>query len=139
MIWMPRMAFGAWGEDPELDAMRVRALLELVTQVNEQYLRRNPRLPGCYEAGLRGVKYAFVPTERNGDDPFADLLVVLQLGYGDCDDLAPYRCAELRVRHGMPRAVCDFTVHRINGADEYHIFVRRPDGMIDDPSRALGM
>lgn len=138
MKFVARVAFGRWGENPALDAMRVRALCELLTQVNEEILRGDPRIPDVYEAGIkRGLHYLFVPT-RGGDDDWCDVLQVLAQGYGDCEDLAAYRAAVLRVRHNIA-ARCDFEVTKVNGRDEYHIFVRHPDGRKEDPSRVLGL
>ena len=62
----------------------------------------------------------------------------------NCDDLAPWRCAELRLREKEPAKI------RIQwqrptlrdgtkGRKYFHIVVRRADGRIEDPSAKLGM
>lgn len=57
----------------------------------------------------------------------------------NCEDLACWRAAELRVRFGV-QATPTFTYKvRANGSYLYHITVRLPDGRIEDPSRRLGM
>lgn len=139
MIFPPRIAFGRWGEFPELDAFRIRMQLEAITLVNEQIFRLLPDLPGVYDAYTIAVmSYAFVPTEHDDDDDWADWLAVLELGYGDCEDLSMARAGELRARRGV-EAWCDFDVVNVDGRDEYHIFVVHPDGTKEDPSRATGM
>lgn len=57
----------------------------------------------------------------------------------NCEDLACWRAAELRVRYGIA-AIPIFTCKpRANGGYLYHITVQLPDGRIEDPSRRLGM
>ncbi len=57
----------------------------------------------------------------------------------NCEDLACWRAAELRVRHGI-KAQPTFTwKQRPNGGYLYHIQVQLPDGRKEDPSRVLGM
>ncbi len=56
----------------------------------------------------------------------------------NCEDLACWRAAELRVRGIRARAF--FTRdRRSDGTTLYHIMVKLPDGRIEDPSRQLGM
>jgi hypothetical protein len=59
--------------------------------------------------------------------------VVAARGFGDCEDLACYRAAELQVRgiHARPDV--------IKFARVWHIVVRMPDGSVEDPSKRLGM
>lgn len=55
-------------------------------------------------------------------------------GGGDCEDLASWRCAELRLRGESCRVVVKRTGPRV-----LHALVERGDGSIEDPSRRLGM
>jgi len=62
---------------------------------------------------------------------------VLSRGWGDCDDLAPYRVAELQ--EAGEKAKIRITWRRVGKRRTYHVLVRRADGRIEDPSRLLGM
>ncbi len=57
----------------------------------------------------------------------------------NCEDLACWRAAELRVREGILAEPTFIWKLRPNGGYLYHILVRYPDGRIEDPSRTLGM
>ena len=56
----------------------------------------------------------------------------------NCEDLACWRIAELRVRHNE-NARPHITAKKIGNFTLFHIMVRRGDGSIEDPSRILGM
>lgn len=52
----------------------------------------------------------------------------------DCDDIAPWRAAELRLAGEHARAI------PVRSPEVgWHIVVRRGDGSMEDPSRVLGM
>lgn len=57
----------------------------------------------------------------------------------NCEDLACWRAAELRVRHNIMAEPTFIWKKRENGGYLYHILVRLPDGRVEDPSRTLGM
>jgi hypothetical protein len=108
----------------------IAALLAATQTINEAYLRANPGTPWLYEAGVR---FDREPPELR--EEFACIPVVLKRGWGDCDDLAPWRAAELRVRRGLDAKVCVFNV----GPGLWHAAVKLPNGRHEDPSRVLGM
>lgn len=58
---------------------------------------------------------------------------VMKSGWGDCEDLAAWRAAELR-RAGEPEAQ---VVVKRTGKRRWHAVVRRADGRIEDPTRML--
>ena len=60
----------------------------------------------------------------------------LSCGGGDCDDLAPWRAASLRVSGEDPDALPVLMPVR---PGLVHVLVRRGDGSLEDPSRVLGM
>lgn len=138
MRYPVRFVFGWWGFDPALDAERVRLAVEVLAAANEALFRARPELPGVYESQVR----YFRPEPDDEDDDFDDWAVVLERGYGDCEDLAAARIAELRVRHGIA-ARAGFTrvvVQTPEGPQErVHTWVMHPDGTSEDVSRALGM
>jgi hypothetical protein len=108
-------------------------LLETLVKIDEMYLRMHPEAPPIYQAGVR------YQTEPLGQEDWCDIPTVMKQGWGDCEDLAAWRCAELRVRYGIP-ARATFTWRVLpNKVTLYHILVKHPDGRIEDPSRKLGM
>lgn len=104
------------------------AALEGLVRVNETMLARR-RFPPLY---MSGVRYRREP--RGGEDWQTADRVLARMA-GDCEDLAAWRAAELRV-YGGEHAIA--TVKR-TGPRMWHAVVLRADGSIDDPSRALGM
>jgi transglutaminase-like putative cysteine protease len=105
--------------------------LELGTRAAVAQLRAFARagrpLPPLYAAGVR---YMRSDPREHWQTP----VETLSRGGGDCEDLAMWRAAELRVS-GEPARV----VWRRTGPRVLHAVVRRGDGRIEDPSRALGM
>lgn len=82
--------------------------------------------------------------EPDGRDDWQDIPDTLERGNGDCEDLATWRCAELRVRLGVDAdlGITKSDMPLQSGAalvTMYHIVVVLPDGAIEDPSRRLGM
>lgn len=93
------------------------------------WLRRNPRAPKLYASGVR-----YRPDPIGSAEDFRTVPRVLAAGSGDCDDLAAWRVAELRLQ-GV-RAHPD--VIKIKQG-LWHVFVRLPGGGAEDPSAHLGM
>ena len=108
------------------------AALEGLVGVNYILLRRQ-RMPRLYKAGVRYRAEQLVGGKRL--EQWKTAPQVFALGLGDCEDLAAWRAAELRVHRGEPaRAV----VYR-TGPKKFHAVVERADGSIEDPSKRLGM
>lgn len=125
-----------------------RGFLMGVTAVNRVLIREG-LVPPLYKSGVR---YAF----ERGDEEFADALTCFQRGLGDCDDLCPWRLAELLEHHDREvRAGKRSPASKPPGLRLYmrrrgdramiHVQVRHsptkdfPNGRIEDPSRLLGM
>ena len=107
-------------------------LFEALIAANSHYLRKRPDTPGLYASGVRYRE------EPAGEEDWQDIPETLARGTGDCEDLACWRIAELRVRsgeHAIPFLKCRARDERVL----YHVAVRRLDGTLEDPSRALGM
>ena len=125
------------GEVPLLKRSRflglfIKPLLDALVTVNRLYLRAH-HVPALYESGVR---YMQEPPDGKPEE-FAAIPVVLSRGWGDCDDLAPYRVAELQ--EAGEKAKIRITWRRVGKRRTYHVLVRRADGRIEDPSRLLGM
>lgn len=94
----------------------------------------NGRVPTAEEAIAEG-RVHWRP-EAPGDEHFDPANLVLKRGHGDCDDLAPWHAASLRVTGEDPEA---FPLVYKSGRNTWHAVVQRSDGSIDDPSRWAGM
>jgi hypothetical protein len=107
--------------------------LEALTSINEELLSSG-RFPLLYQAGVR---YQNEPPGQEDWDP-ADR--VIMRGWGDCEDLAAWRAAELRLA-GEDDARADTYVSRVrpDGSRVWHAITVRGDGTVEDPSVILGM
>ena len=111
-------------------------LLEALVRIDIDYLRANPNTPEIYRSGIR---YHQDILTNGDDDDWQDIPTILRFGYGDCEDLACWRTAELIVRHNQAAEPLIIWKEDKDGSQLYHILVLRPDGQIEDPSKTLGM
>jgi hypothetical protein len=117
--------------------------LDVTTLIDEHELRRNPRIPLLYKSGVRyATDVCHAPGVPGACERFLSVLQGLrefrsgQVAGLDCDDLGPWRAAELRQRLGDKHARA-FPI--VSPGIGYHILVRRGDGTVEDPSIKLGM
>jgi hypothetical protein len=115
-----------------LSEARLSVLLDALFNINRIWLRAHPTTPALYRAG---VVYRAEPI---GQENWRDIPSVLRDRYGDCEDLACWRAAEIVEREKIAARPA-FRWRRKPGYAVYHIFVRLPDGTTEDPSRRLGM
>jgi hypothetical protein len=106
--------------------------LEAVTRLNESLIRSG-QVPTFEQALANGIKWR---PEPPGDERFDHAGIVMSRGWGDCDDLAPYKAASDRVT-GKDRNA-QAIVQR-SGPALWHAVEQRGDGSIDDPSAMAGM
>jgi hypothetical protein len=110
---------------------------------NIAWIRAYPRLsPPLYHSGV-----IYKPEKHRADhnghtieygEDWQTIPYVILNGFGDCEDLAAYRSAELRAQ-GV-KATPDIAIRQLpDGAWRAHVRVRHPDGTIEDPSARLGM
>jgi len=86
--------------------------------------------PSLYESG---IVYRREPRGREWWESAADAHNIANQRSGDCEDLAAYRAAELRVYdddHAIVRVVP-------TKRGSFHAIVEREDGTLEDPSRVL--
>lgn len=107
-------------------------LLGALFEIDCAWLRSHPKAPGIYESGVRYQR------EPEGQEHWQDIRRTLELGHGDCEDLACWRAAELVVRHGIDARPLYKWKKTPRGGTLYHIVVATPHG-IEDPSKRLGM
>lgn len=113
--------------------------LESLTRIDEWQLERHIKegkpLPPLYQSGV------YYQEEPPGEEEWLDIPTLYRQGFGDCEDLACARVAELRVA-GVP-AVPVIKHKRFNTAKGVttvvHVMVLWPDGTVEDPSLILGM
>ena len=98
-----------------------------LTRLDEQLLRAGS-YPNNYDAGVR--------YQREAGDVWRHVDEVNRSKWGDCEDLAAWRAAELRVSGEDPDA---FVYVYKSGPHMFHAVVGRGDGRIEDPSIKLGM
>lgn len=104
---------------------------EMLVRLNVLWLKqRKGNAPRLMRSGVRYRREIKPSVER-----FQRIPEIIRRGSGDCEDLASWRCAELRyydriaavpwILNPRPRL--------------FHVVVRLPNGRIEDPSAALGM
>ncbi len=108
------------------DAMHLRIALAGLTAMNRALLKLYPSTPLLYEAG--------VIYRPESPDEWESIDIVLARGYGDCEDLASWRAAELQEAGVAAHA----DVYNVR-PNRWHAVVVYPDGAVEDPSRKLGM
>lgn len=151
-------------------------LLWALVYANESYIlaapKRGENVPALYKSGVRWEaekpQGRTACPEGDGQELFLGIRQVLAQGFADCEDVASWRCAELRMGSVPPvKGPPPFPGHppvtaypspfggtRPAGPDCYpaffqrltapgqitiHIVVAWPDGFVEDPSRKLGM
>lgn len=112
-----------------VDGLRVLAYANLL------YLRRAPRTVGVYASGVR---FRPEPQQGSGVELYQTIPEVLAQGWGDCDDLAGWRCAELCAQG--ERADVDLVAVERGGIGPrlWHAVVRRESGAIEDVAELIG-
>jgi hypothetical protein len=132
LVNLSRGKTSGWLHRSRTLGLAIKAILDAQVRINQIYLSTH-HVPPLYKAGVR---YENEPD--NGIEEFACIEPVLKRGWGDCDDLAPWLCAELR-NQGENAKIRIQWKRQPSGRKLFHIVVRRGDGTIEDPSRILGM
>ncbi len=104
-------------------------LMEALSQINKTYLATHSKFPSLYESDV------VYDVEQN--ENWKDVYNTLKDGYGDCEDLACWRVAELRLAGIAARPYIKW--RKIKNNWLYHALVWNPGNKIEDPSLALGM
>lgn len=112
----------------------IEALAEGLVLLNVWYLEHaaehDIELPELYETD---IVYRREPKGREWWETAADVVDVVADRSGDCEDLAAYRAAELRVYEDDAARV----IIRRTRRGTFHALVEREDGTVEDPSRIL--
>ncbi len=111
----------------------LQAALETATRANEGILAGSDKIPSVKDAIRRGVRWR---PEPPGTGESLDLApTIVDRGWGDCDDLAPWLAAEMR-KNG-DRGARAIAVR--SGPRKWHAIVEDGAGVVHDPSRWAGM
>lgn len=111
----------------QADVQALQALADLQLLLCQRDLAANPQAP-LYGSGVRYRR------ETVGAESWQLPSETARLGYGDCEDLACWRAAELRQQGERARVLVKQVKPRL-----FHVVVLRQDGTIEDPSKRLGM
>lgn len=122
--------------------LAIKAILDAQVAINRLYLSLHD-VPPLYEAGVRYENEPSWKFQGKVIEEFALIPSVIARGWGDCDDLAPWRVAELQQLGEKARIRIQWRQRRkangSKGRKYFHIVVRRGDGSIEDPCAKLGM
>ena len=110
-----------------MSAAAYAAGVEGLTRINEKLLQQDPSIPKLYNGKIR--------YRKEPNDVWRHVVDVASSGFGDCEDLAAYRAAELR---NAGDAGAYVGVYK-SGPRRYHAVVVHGNGKVEDPSRRLGM
>src|SRR5512138_415754 len=120
-------------QDRERSQQALLWMLEALCKVNEGRLAERP-YPPLYESGVRYQREV-------GTEEWLDIPSIIEAGWGDCEDLACWRVAELRAQGVKASPYARW--RQVDGVYHYHAMVKRfgPGNKtsLEDPSRRLGM
>lgn len=133
----------------------LRAALDLLLVADVEYLRAHPETPRIYKSGVRYQREPLVTEIKQmypqcispcqapiHPETWQAIPYCLKSREADCEDLASWAAAERIVRDGIA-ANTAFSWREVQGPlgpmSVYHIFVRLPNGTVEDPSLKLGM
>lgn len=119
----------AFGPDsnPVESAQCLRRMLELMVELNAEYLRAHPKTKSLYRSGVSYGRTTW----------WEPIPALYRRGYGDCKSLAPALCAQYRLAGVRCKPVFRF-YKEPSGATKFHILVLTESGW-EDPSKILGM
>jgi hypothetical protein len=143
--------------DRKRSEMVLRILLNALVEVNLDYLDQYPNTPRIYSAGVRYQA-------EQGTEEWKAIPDCIRDGEADCEDLASWKTAEdirdIIRRHTNAPLLLSYAQMKAQGAQFprphlkwkklthpitgkpfylYHVQEIWPSGLIDDPSRVLGM
>lgn len=110
----------------------IEQILDALAACNLE-LMKSVRLPRLYSSGVRYQNDEDEPIDR-----WKDAAQVLRDGHGDCDDLVPWRLAELWL-DGIPARSVAHLTREADGSVLFHATLVLGNGQPEDPSERLGM
>lgn len=125
-----------WLRPSRMLGSTIKPILEALVTIDQMYLRTH-HVPRLYESGVRYQEEPLTnQASLNSGAPqrveeFAAIPAILEKGWGDCDNLAPWRVAELREAGEPAKIRVQWKRHPGTGQKLYHIVVRRADGSVE--------
>ncbi len=107
-------------------------MLEALVKCNTLFLESNPNSTPIYKSGVRY-------RQEKDTEAWLDIPHIIEARFGDCEDLASWRVAELRSQGVPAKAYLRWYSRPSDSITLYHVLVRLPDGDLEDPSKILGM
>lgn len=131
---MSALKVGARKAGPDFSRSNRKLLwmLESLVKCNMLWLETHPNAIKLYQSSVRY-------RQEKDTEAWLDIPHILEAGFGDCEDLASWRVAELRMQGVAAKAFLKWYNNVGNGITLYHVLVRMPDGALEDPSKRLGM
>ena len=126
-MYLFRVELEAFDRLPEPAALELVDLWLVALSLHDEAWIQSQGAPALYASGVR---YREEP-----DDTWSDVPACLLARLGDCEDLAAWRAAELRI---AGTDAWPFARLEPGRPVLYHALVRTPSG-VEDPSRLLGM
>lgn len=130
----------------------LRKALDLLLTADIEYLREHPEAPRIYQSGVVYQREPLPPEIAAmypqcyspckapvHPEEWKLIPFCIADGQADCEDLASWCAAERIVRDGLEGTNTEFSFRQVGSLSIYHIYVRLPDGTIEDPSIKLGM
>lgn len=111
------------------DQARLLIMLDALVKLNLLEMSRH-KYPPLYKSG---VVYEREPKAMGRFERWQTIKDLVEKGFGDCEDLAAARTAELRLKGIRARPWLK------RYGTTWHVVVKYPDGRIEDPSKILGM
>lgn len=140
--------------DRDMSEESLLYFLETLCDWNVRWLKKHPNAPRLYDEARAGRIVYKVPEQmedgtqvgntifRKGEH-FRDIPAIMENGGGDCDNLACWRVAELRVDGYKDIHPYITNRERPEGGRTYHCIVwwptPKPKGSTEDPSLICGM
>lgn len=136
-------------ENPEDFREDLADIVRALARINARKMASG-RFAPLYESRIRWSRTRpYVASQCDGEicheperaDLWQDRIALEESGEGDCKDLVAVRLAELWLTgdHDADVEVVLFPDALGPNYDLYHVVLRRGDGVIEDPSRELGM
>ena len=134
---------GNWLHLSQILGAALKPILDAQVLNNRLYLQLHKNVPALYASGVRYENEPKWTFQGEPVEEFALIPIVLARGWGDCDDLAPWRVAELQAGGEAAKIRIQWKREILPGGKKgrkyFHIVVRRGDQKIEDPSAELGM
>lgn len=119
--------------DRERSQVSLLWLMEALCKINQGHLKTG-KFPALYKSGVRYQR-------EDGTEEWLDIPNIVDAGWGDCEDLACWRVAELRNQGVKASPYARWRL--VDGVYHYHAMVTRfgtgGNVWLEDPSRKLGM